>query len=276
MTEEKKKEMSFLDHLEELRWHIVRSLIAVGVCTVVAFISKRFIYHTLLLGPTRPDFPTYRFLCKLAQWVHYPELCITKLDFILQSRQLSAQFTMHITSSFMAGFIMAFPYVFWELWRFIKPALNLRERYFSKGAVFFVSVCFLTGVLFGYFVVSPLAINFLVNYKLDENIINMFDISSYVSFLITTVLACGITFQLPVVVYVLSKIGIMTPAFMKKFRKHAFVVILIVAAVITPSPDIFSQLLVAFPLIVLYEMSIIISRRIEKKKKKAEESLLSV
>jgi len=265
------KEMTFLDHLEELRWHIIRSLIVIGVFTIAAFLSKQFIYHTLLLGPTRPEFPTYRFFCKLSEWLHYPELCITKLDFKLQSRQLATQFMMHITSSFVAGFICAFPYVFWEIWRFIRPALNKKERRFSKGATFFVSICFTSGVLFGYFVVSPLAINFLVNYKLDENIINLFDIGAYISFLVTTVLACGLAFQLPVVIYILSKIGIVTPRFLKKFRKHAIIVILVVAAVITPSPDIFSQLLVALPLLLLYEISIFISASVDRKKQKSLE-----
>lgn len=255
------EEMSFFDHLEELRWHLIRSLIAIAVFAVAAFIAKGLIFHTILLGPSRIDFWTYRKLCELAVLVHSPPLCIDELKFIIQSRQMTGQFTMHITSSFVAGIICAFPYVFWEIWRFIKPGLYPKERKAARGATFYVSMLFLTGVLFGYFIVTPISVNFLSNYQLDPTILNEFDIISYVSTVITLILACGFLFQLPIVVLFLTKAGIVTPELLRKYRRHAIIVILVLGAVLTP-PDPFSQILVAIPLMGLYEISIMISKRV--------------
>ncbi len=262
--EKEEKEMSFLDHLEELRWHVVRSAIAMSVFTVAAFIGYRFIFGTLILGPSRPDFWTYRMLCKLSEIVHIDVLCITELPFIIQSRQLTGQFTMHITSSLVAGLICAFPYVFWEVWRFISPGLHIHEKRVAQGATFFVSSLFIIGILFGYYVITPVSINFLANYQLDPSILNEFDVISYVSTVITLVLVSGIIFQLPIVIYFLTKAGIVTPEFLVTYRKHAIVVIFIIGAVITP-PDPFSQVLVSVPICILYEISIVISRRIKRK-----------
>jgi sec-independent protein translocase protein TatC len=262
------KEMSFLDHLEELRWHLIRSVIVILVLTIGAFLSKEFLFGTLILGPAKPDFATYRFFCYLANEWQIQDLCIDKLNFSLQSRQMTGQFTMHISASFVTGFILAFPYVFWEVWRFIRPGLYPKEKNATQGAVFYVTFLFLVGILFGYYVISPLSINFLANYQVDPLIMNQFDITSYVSTLIFMVLASGLMFQLPVVVFVLTKIGLVTPLLMRTYRKHAFVVILIVAAFITPSPDAFSMLLVAVPLYVLYETSIFVSAD-EMKRKQA-------
>lgn len=262
------KEMSFIDHLEELRWHIIRALGSIFIFAIIAFFNKSFVYGTLILGPSKPGFWTYRMLCKLATAVNAPDLCVKELNFTLMSREMTAQFTMHLTQSFIIGLVLAFPYAFWEIWRFVRPGLLPSEKTISKGAVFFVALLFFTGILFGYYIVAPLAINFLVNYQLDPSILNQFDISSYMSILVMTVLACGIMFQLPMVIYALSKLGIVTPAFMKTFRRHSYMVILIVAAIITPSPDVFSQLLVAIPLVILYEASIIISARVNKAREK--------
>jgi sec-independent protein translocase protein TatC len=253
------KEMSFLDHLEELRWHLIRSIVAILVFTVVAFVSKDFVFGVLILGPAKTDFFTYRILCLLGDYLDISTLCIDKLNFTLQSRQMTGQFAMHITSSFVVGFIVAFPYVFWEIWRFVKPGLYEKEISAAKGSIWVVTTLFALGILFGYYIISPLSINFLANYQLDPSIQNQFDITSYISTLIMMVLASGLMFQLPVVVYVLTKIGILTPAFMRTYRRHAVVFILIVAAFITPSPDIFSQMLVAIPLYILYEASIFVS-----------------
>lgn len=260
--------MSFVDHLEELRWHIIRALGSIFVFALVAFFNKSFVYGTLILGPSKPDFWTYRMLCKVGEFLNAPDLCIKELNFTLQSREMTAQFTMHITQSFVVGLVIAFPYAFWEIWRFVRPGLLPGERRISKGAVFFVSILFLIGIFFGYYIVSPLAINFLVNYQLDPSILNEFDIASYISLLVMTVLACGIMFQLPMVIFALSKLGIVTPAFLKSYRRHSYLVILIVAAIITPSPDMFSQLLVAIPLFLLYEISITISGRVMRQREK--------
>lgn len=263
------KEMGFLDHLEELRWHLIRSISAILIFTVIAFVSKDFIFGWLILGPSKPDFFTYRVLCMLAEKLQSPDLCITQLNFTLQSRQMTGQFAMHITSSFVAGFVIAFPYVFWEMWRFVKPGLYPTEMKATRGAVGIVTLLFFMGVLFGYYVISPLSINFLANYQLDPAITNQFDITSYISTLIMMVLASGLMFQLPMVVFVLTKIGLLNPQFMRTYRRHSIVVILVVAAFITPSPDIFSQMLVAVPLYGLYEASIFVSAwEIKNKAKK--------
>lgn len=269
---EGEKEMGFLDHVEELRWRLIRALVAILVFTIVAFCSKDFIFGVLILGPAKPDFFTYKLFCQLGAMWNIPSLCIDHLNFSLQSRNMTGQFMMHITSSFVAGLIVAFPYVCWELWRFIKPGLYPTEKNATSGVVFYVTILFVTGVLFGYYVISPLSINFLANYQLDPTILNQFDITSYVSTLVFMVLASGLMFQLPMVVWVLTKMGILTPAFMRQYRRHSIVVILLVAAFITPSPDIFSQILVAFPLYLLYEMSIFISAY-EIRKKAKEDAL---
>jgi len=263
------KEMSFIDHLEELRWHLIRAVIAIFVFTIAAFISVDFIFNTVIFGPARPDFWTFKMLCKVGEFINSSAICIEEIPFKMQSRKMTGQFTMHITSSFVIGIIVAFPYIFWEFWRFISPGLHLNERKISRGAVFFVTLLFSIGVMFGYYIMSPLAINFLANYQVSEIVYNEFDITSYVSTISTLVLGSGILFQLPIVVYFLSKIGIVTPALMKSYRKHAIVVILVLGAMLTP-PDPLSQVLIAFPLFGLYEMSILISKRVTKKRLKEE------
>jgi sec-independent protein translocase protein TatC len=265
VTEE--KEMSFLDHLEELRWHIIRSVASIFVFGIIAFLSKDVIWHHVILGPSRPDFFTYTTLCRLADSINSPILCIDTLPFTIQSRQMSGQFMMHISSSFIIGLICAFPYAFWEMWRFISPALYHTEKRLTKGATFFVSLLFITGILFGYFIVSPLSINFLANYQVDPSILNEFDITSYVSTISMLVLACGIMFQLPIVIYFLSEAGIVTPSLMRAYRRHAIVVILILSAIITP-PEVISQILIALPLLVLYEISIFLSAIVLRRKRK--------
>lgn len=261
--------MTFLEHLEELRWHLVRSVASIIVFAIIAFSSKTFIFHHLILGPSRPDFWTYKILCQLGQLVNSSALCIEELPFIIQSRQMTGQFMMHITTSFVVGLICAFPYAFWEIWRFLKPALYDNEKNISRGATFFVSVLFIIGVVFGYYIISPLSINFLANYQVDPSIVNEFDIISYVSTITMLVLACGLMFQLPVVVYFLTLAGFVTPELMKAYRRHSFMAILVIAAIITP-PDVFSQLLISFPLFILYQWSILISKMVVRKKRKDE------
>lgn len=268
-------EMSFLSHLEELRWHIVRAVGAILIFTVVAFIYVEEIYNLIILGPSQPSFWTYRMLCKVAAFTGADGLCINKLDFELQSRDVGGQFSMAMVSSLIVGLLFAFPYAFWEIWRFVKPGLKASERKGARGAVFYVTFLFFSGVLFGYYIVSPLAVNFLANFKLDPSIKNQFDITSYIGLISMLTLACGLTFQLPVVAFVLSKVGVLNPRFMREYRRHAFVVILILAAIITPSPDVLSQVLVATPLTLLYEISIWVSAWVERAKK-LEESNPSV
>lgn len=260
-------EMSFLDHLEELRWHIIRAFIAIAIFTIAAFLSKEIIFGMIILGPSRVDFWTYNWLCQLGEILDTQAICIDELPFILQSRQMTGQFTMHIVSSFAVGIIIAFPYAFWEIWRFISPGLYINERKVARGAVFWVSMLFMIGVCFGYLILTPLSVNFLSNYQIDPSILNEFDIVSYVSTVTTLVLACGLLFQLPMVVMFLTKSGIITPELMKTYRKHGVVVIFFLGALLTP-PDPFSQVLIAIPLIGLYQISIAVSKRAYKKREK--------
>jgi sec-independent protein translocase protein TatC len=267
------KEMSFIGHLEELRWHVIRAGGSILIFAIIAFVYIQEIYHYVIIAPAKPDFWTYKMLCKLSVIVGYDELCVKALNFELQTIGMGDQFTMSMTSSVIAGLVFAFPYAFWEVWRFISPGLKASERRSARGAVFYVTFLFFSGVLFGYYIVTPLAINFLANFTLDPSIINQFSIASYISLVATLTLACGIAFQLPIVVFVLSKVGVLTPSFMREYRKHAMIVILIVAAVITPSPDIYSQILVAIPLFLLFEISILVSAKVEREKLREEERL---
>lgn len=265
--------MSFLDHLEELRWHLIRSAIAIAVFMIAGFIFHHEVFNLLILPPSKVDFVTYRVLCDIGNFVGIQSLCVDKMNFSLMSREVSGQFMMALTTAAIVGLVVAFPYIFWEIWRFIKPGLKIEEKKAARGAVFYVTLLFFMGVLFGYYVVAPFAINFLVNFQIDESIINQFDIGSYIGILATLTLACGITFQLPIAIFVLTKIGVVTPLFLRTYRRHSLVVILIVAAVITPSPDAISQILVSIPLYILFEISILVSQRVEKARLEALEAV---
>lgn len=262
------KEMSFLDHLEIFRWHLIRSAIAVLFFAIIAFIFKDIVFDVILLGPKDPNFPTYKALCAISQYLGLEDaLCLKESPFTLMNITMSGQFSSHVTTSIFAGFIVAFPYVFWEFWRFIRPALHVNESTMARGIVFFSSVLFLLGVLFGYYVIAPLSVNFLGSYQVSSTVANQITLSSFISTVTTVSFANGIIFELPILVYFLTKIGLLTPEFMRLYRKHAIVVILILAAIITP-PDVTSQILVSLPLIVLYEISIKISARVIKNQKK--------
>lgn len=264
-------EMTFLQHLEELRWHIIRSFVAVVICAVLAFIYKNIIFDKIILAPNQPDFFTNRLLCKLAEATNAPALCINQHSIKLISIKMTGQFTTHITISLVAGLIIAFPYIFWEFWKFFRPALYEKERKHARGAVVSASFLFLLGVVFGYFVIAPLSINFLGSYSVSDVVENQINIRSYIGTLTSIVLAAGLAFELPVVAYFLAKIGVITPPFMRKYRKHSIIVILIIAAAITP-PDVFSQTLVAIPLLALYEISIFIVAGVVKKRKRDDEA----
>lgn len=264
------KEMSFLEHLEELRWHIIRALAAVIVLTIVAFVSAPWIFENIIFAPAKTTFPTFRWLCDIGKAVGSERLCVDSIPFKVQSRYMTGQFTMHLMSSFVLGIIFAFPYIVWEIWRFIRPGLYSKERKYSRGAVVSISFLFLCGILFGYFVMTPLMIYFLANYQISSFIENEFDITSFVSTIVALVFGSGALFQLPVVIYFLTRMGIVTPAFLKKYRKHSVVIILVIAAIVTP-PDPLSQTLIAIPLYLLFEISILISARVERSKLREEE-----
>lgn len=265
-----KKEMSFLGHLEELRWHLIRSVIVVFSLAIFFFLQKEFIFDKVILAPKFSGFWTYRMLCKLSDFMGMGDvLCIKDLPFKLINTDISGQFTMHMWIAFMAGLIVGIPYVLWEIWRFVKPGLQEKERKYATGFVFYASALFGLGALFGYYVIVPLSVNFLGTYQVSDEVLNMISIDSFISTVTNITLAGGIVFELPIVVFFLTSLGILTPAFMRKYRKHAVVVILIIAAIITPSPDITSQLLVAFPLYALYEISIFVSMYVYNKREKS-------
>ncbi len=253
--------MSFLEHLEVMRWHLLRSIAAIVILALVAFVFKEIVFDKIILAPKEPPFPTNRWLCQLGELLGLKRLCINSDPFDLQTVKMAEQFSMHIIVSLVAGIVLAFPYIFWEFWRFIIPALYDKEKKTASGAVFFTSLLFIMGVCFGYFIIAPLSVNFLGNYKVSESVISAPTLRSYVQTITSVVLAAGIVFQLPILVYFLSKVGLVTPDFLKRYRRHALIMIVTLSAIITP-PDIFSQVLVALPLMILYEVGIGISKRI--------------
>ncbi len=262
------KEMGFLDHLEALRWHIVRAVIVICVLGFVAFLNKEFIFDGIILAPKNKDFWTYRMMCALSQKYNL-DMCFDQINFSVINLDISGQFTTHMWIAAMTGFVLGFPYLIWELWRFIRPALSEREIKYSRGIVFFTTLLFMMGLLFGYYIITPMSINFLGNYQVSAEIKNQISMDSYINIVTVLSLSTGFVFELPMVIYFLSKLGVMSPAFMRTYRKHAMVINLIVAAVITPSPDVTSQMLVAIPLFLLYEISIYVSAMVERNKNKA-------
>jgi len=258
--------MSFLDHLEDLRWHLIRICLAIIVCGAVAFAFKSFIFNVIIFGPSKMTFPTYQWLCSMANVlsIENSTFCGNELPFIIQSRTMAGQFSAHIWTSIYAGFIVAFPYIIYQLWLFISPGMKSKERSHSRGFIFVSSFLFFLGVLFGYYIVTPLSINFLGTYQVSEQVKNNFDISSYIGLLRASVIASGLIFELPIIIYFLTKVGLVTPEFLRKYRKYALVITLILSAVITP-PDVASQIIVAIPILILYEISIYISKFVLRK-----------
>ncbi len=269
------KEMSFLEHLEELRWHIIRSVLAIVFFMILAFIFKGFIFDSIVLAPKNPNFFTNRLLCHLGEiLLHSKALCINSKPLSLINIKMSGQLTTHIAVSMVAGLILAFPVILWEFWQFFKPALHSNEAKYAKGAVFAASMLFFIGVLFGYYMLAPLSLHFLGSYEISAEVTNQINIRSYIGTLSSICLATGLVFELPIIAFFLTKIGLVTPAFLRKYRKHAIVVIFILSAIITP-PDVFSQTLVAIPLLILYEVSIIISSRVMRQKDKEHSDFLN-
>jgi len=257
-------EMSFWDHLGELRRRLIRIVVSVLVMAILAFINRDFVFDKVILAPKDGDFITYRWLCRLGEWLHVDSLCMTETHIKLINYNLSGQFMTHMTISLVAGLILAMPYVFWQLWLFVKPALYEKERKYARSAVFIMSGLFVVGVLFSYYFMVPWTLNFLGTYQVSTLVDNQIALSSYISTVISVILSVGAVFELPVVIFVLAKIGLITPGFLKRNRKYAFIVVLIVAAIITP-PDVFSQIIVTIPLWALYEASIIVANRVSPK-----------
>ena len=263
-------EMSFLDHLEELRWHLIRAVLAVVLVATVAFIFSRALFKLIIFAPIEMDFPTYRMLCKAANFINVESsFCAETMPMIIQNRTMAGQFSADIWTAIFAGFVILFPFVIYELWKFISPGLHPDERKHSRGFIIISSLLFFIGVLFGYYIVCPLSINFLANYNISEMVDNQIDLGSYIGLVRSTALASGIIFELPIIIYFLTKVGLVTPEFLRKYRKYALVVVLVLSAIITP-PDIASQIIVAIPILLLYQLSIYISKVVIRNQKKKE------
>jgi len=264
--EEAKAEMSFLDHLEALRWHIIKSVVAICVCATVAYIYSDFVW-AIIFAPKSHDFWTSRMIITLGSYFGINSTGLNNQPIQLINYDMSGQFNADVWTAIVTGLIVSFPYVVYQFWSFVKPALYENEKKHASGAVLIMSGLFIIGVFFGYYLIAPFSIDWLGSYKIDEQVINNINIHSYISMVTSIVLSGGIAFELPVVVFFLSKIGVLTPRFLRKYRRHSYVVLLIIAAIITP-PDVLSQMIVSVPLILLFEISIFISARVDKANKR--------
>lgn len=270
MAKKNLSEMSFLDHLEELRWLLVRSTIAVVILAIVVFFFADFIFDQIVFGPTRIDFVTYRFFCDASHYLGFADtICIEELPFTIQNTSMEGQVNVFVWMCITAGFILGFPYILYELWRFISPALYENERKYAKVFIFTASVLFFLGVLFGYFVIVPMSVNFLATFSISSVVKNDINLDSYISMIKTSVLAGGIFFEMPIIIYLLTKIGLVSPSFLQNTRKYAVIIVLIIAAIVTP-PDVVSQITVAVPMLLIYEISILISKIVYKNQLKEQ------
>lgn len=260
------KEMTFFEHVDELRKYLLRALAGVGVVTILALIFKDIVFKGVIFAPTRLDFWTYQRMCDLSHWINNDDsLCVTQINYTLFSPSVTAQFTQYFMVSFIVGIVVAFPWILFQFWLFIKPALNAKESGYAKSLVSYGSLLFFAGTSFGYFFLTPISLNFMGGFTLMEEIPNQFTVESYIGFVTMLTLATGIIFELPIIIYFLAKIGLVTAAFLKKYRRYAILVIVILAAIITP-PDVSSQILMSIPLAILYEVGIVIAKRVEKRK----------
>ncbi len=271
MAKKTKQEMSFLDHLEELRWLLIRSSIAILVMSIFVYFVSDFVFDTIIFGPTNPNFTTYRFFCDTAHYLGFLDsICITELPFVIQNTSMEGQVNIFVWTCITAGFILAFPFILWELWKFISPALYDNEKKNAKFFIFVSSLLFFAGVLFGYFVVVPMSINFVAAFSVSSVVKNEFNLESYIGMIKTSVIAGGLYFELPIIIYFLTKLGLVSANFLRTYRKYAVIIVLIISAIVTP-PDVVSQTTVAIPMLLIYEASIFLSAYVTKKEKKNEQ-----
>lgn len=255
-------QMTFIEHLEALRWHLVRAIIAIGVGAIFSFIKGKFIFDTILLGPTRNTFYTFQKLCDLSHRLYDSDrLCVESMGFVVKTVNIQEQFYQHFMIAIIGGLIIAMPYVLYEIYRFVKPALKSKEKKYSSLVIAFASLLFFLGIGFGYFILTPISVNFLGTYSLSDDIAREFTVASVVSFISLLTLGSGVLFELPIVIYFLAKIGLLTADMMRSYRRVAVVVILIISALITP-PDVTSQIILSFPILILYEIGIIIAKKV--------------
>lgn len=277
MAKKNLAEMSFMDHLEEVRWLLIRSTIAIVIIASACYFIDDFIFDTVIFGPKSPDFVTYKFFCQLTKYFGIEDnyACATAFNFTILNTEVGGQFSIYLWTLISAGFILGFPYILYEVWRFISPALYVKERKNAKKFIFVSSILFFAGVLFGYYVIVPLSINFFGTFNVTDTIENKFSVDSYISMVKTSVIASGLVFELPIIIYFLAKLGLVDATFLRKYRKFAIVIILIVAAIVTP-PDIPSQIVVSIPILLLYEISIWIAVAVYKKEKNNITSITNV
>ncbi|MES2702859.1 MAG: twin-arginine translocase subunit TatC [Bacteroidota bacterium] len=270
-----KGEMHFLDHIEDLRWHIVRSVIAVVIGAIIVFTKVEWVFDRIILGPAHNDFISYKWFCQLGKLLHYDGFCLGEVNMKFQNTAVAGQFMMSLSVSLMLGFIIAVPYILWELWRFIKPALRESEIKMATGIVFWGSLLFFIGVLFAYYIIAPYTINFFGSYQLSPLFQNIITIENYYDTMSNMIVAMGLSFELPMLVLLLTRIGILTPELLRAKRRYAFLILFILSELITP-PDLFSCLIVFVPLYALFEITIVISARAvrARKKKEAQQKLL--
>jgi sec-independent protein translocase protein TatC len=265
--ENSRAEMSFIEHLDVLRGHLFKSAVAVAIGAIIMAIYNDFIVGKILMGPTHPTFPTYGFLCRISEDLGLGDkLCMEHINVKMQSTSVGGQFGVYFNIILIGGFILAFPYVFWQFWKFTRPALTDKELHNTRGVIFWVSLLFFIGILFGYFVIAPYTIHFFANFELDKSIENIWTITSYFNTLIPLILGAGLAFQLPLVMYFLAKVDVVTAKFLRKSRKYAIIIMLVVSGIITP-PDMLSQVICTVPLMILYEASILLCVKVEKAKK---------
>ncbi|GAA4281567.1 twin-arginine translocase subunit TatC [Gaetbulibacter aestuarii] len=270
MAKKNVNEMSFLDHLEDLRWHLIRIVVAVVIVATLAFIFSRYIFQDIIFAPIYMNFPTYHYLCEMSQLLGIDStFCNDKMPLILQNRTMAGQFSADIWTAMLGGVVISFPYIIYQLWKFISPGLHEEERKHSRGFIIVSSLLFFLGILFGYYVITPLSINFLANYSISPLVENQIDVGSFIALVRSSVLASGLVFELPIIIYFLTKVGLITPQILKKYRKYALVIVLVISAIITP-PDIASQVIVAIPILILYQISIYISRIVVRNQKRKQ------
>lgn len=269
-TKKPANEMSFLDHLEELRWLLVRSAVAICIGAIGVYFISDWLFNEVIFGPTRPSFITYQYFCELSHQLGFADsICITELPFIIQNTEMEGQVNIFVWICILGGFILAFPYILWLLWGFVSPALYEKERKNAKLFIFISSILFFLGVVFGYFIVIPMSVQFVATFSVSDMVQNQFNISSYMGMVKMSVLASGLYFELPIVIFFLSKLGLVTPEWLRKYRKYGIVAILIIAAIVTP-PDVVSQVMVAIPMLLIYEFSILISAYVTRQKLKEQ------
>lgn len=263
------KEMSFLGHLEELRWHLVRSAAVIIILAIAFFVYSEQVYDYFLLAHIQSDFITYQVFCDFFNFFGMDsDFChVSFSDKKLQSIEVTSQLMNSLWSSIILGIIVAFPYLLWEIWRFVAPGLTEKEIKSSRGFIFIASLLFFMGVWFSFYVIAPISVHFLYNFQISDNIVNSFTLQSHISLITNLLIGVSIIFELPLVIYFLTKIGLLTPQFLRKYRKHSLVIVLIIAAIITP-PDIASQIIVTIPIMILYEIGILVSQRVIKNQEK--------